>query len=48
MTNWKQQLFDLGDKDYKRFQCKLIPDIDPDTVIGIRMPVLRKFAADFA
>ena len=48
MTDWKQQLFDLGDKDYKRFQCKLIPDIDPDTVIGIRMPVLRKFAADFA
>ena len=48
MTDLKQQLFELRDENYKQFQCKLIPDIDPDTVIGIRIPVLRKFAADFA
>lgn len=48
MTDLKQQLFGLRDENYKQFQCKLIPDIDPDTVIGIRIPVLRKFAADFA
>lgn len=48
MTDWKQQLFDLGDESYKQFQCKLIPGIDPNTVIGIRIPVLRKFSVGFS
>ena len=51
MTEWKQQLqsalFELRDEEYKQFQSRLIPGIDPDSVLGIRMPVLRKFAAGF-
>ena len=43
-----QQLFSLADADYREFHCKLIPDYDPSRVIGIRTPVLRKFAASFA
>lgn len=36
-------LFDLQDPQYKAFHCRLIPNISPDTVLGIRMPELRKF-----
>ncbi|HIR40277.1 MAG TPA: DNA alkylation repair protein [Candidatus Egerieicola pullicola] len=43
-----QQLFALADAGYREFHCKLIPDYDPNRVIGIRTPVLRKFAASFA
>ena len=46
--NLRQQLFTMADPSYKSFHCALIPTVDPDTVIGIRTPVLRKFAADFA
>lgn len=39
-------LLSLADKDYKNFHTKLIPTVNPDTVIGIRTPVLRKTAKD--
>lgn len=42
------QLFSFKDEKYKEFISKLIPTINPDCVIGIRTPVLRKFAAEFA
>ena len=35
-----------SDKDYRDFQLKLVPTVDPDTVIGVRVPVLRKIAAE--
>lgn len=41
-------LFTLQDLSYKEFQCGLMPTVDPDTVIGVRMPALRKLAKDFA
>ena len=46
--NLQRQLFAMADLSYKAFHCSLIPTVDEDTVIGIRTPVLRKFAADFA
>ena len=46
--NLRQQLFALADPEYKNIHCSLIPTVDRDTVIGIRTPVLRKFAGDFA
>ena len=46
--NLRQQLFTMADPSYKSFHCALIPTVDPDTVIGIRTPVLRKIAAEFA
>lgn len=45
--NLQKQLFSLADGDYKNFHAKLIPSVTPDTIIGIRTPVLRKFANEF-
>ena len=44
----QKQLFSLQDKKYKEFQVKLIPGVDPDTVIGVRTPELRKLAKELA
>ena len=44
----QKRLLALQDSEYRTFQCKLIPTIDPKTVIGIRTPILRKFAKEFA
>lgn len=41
-------LFEMQDLSYKEFHIKLIPTVDPDTVIGVRTPELRKFAKEFA
>lgn len=41
-------LFKERDEKYKAFQCKLMPTVDPDTVIGVRIPVLRKFAKEIS
>lgn len=38
------ELFRLQDKEYRDFQSKLIPTIDPKSVIGVRTPALRKLA----
>ena len=38
------QLFELQDLKYKDFHCKLMPTINPDKVIGVRIPELRKLA----
>lgn len=34
----------LADGTYRGFSAKLIPNIDPDTIIGIRVPRLRMYA----
>lgn len=39
-------LFDYQDIDYREFTAKLIPNIDKEKIIGIRMPVLRKLAKE--
>ena len=44
----QKQLFALQDTGYREFHSRLIPNIDKAKIIGIRMPVLRKFARDFA
>ena len=48
MTALQQQLFNLQDLKYRDFHAKLLPGIDKGTIIGIRTPILRKFAKDFA
>jgi Predicted DNA alkylation repair enzyme len=40
------KLFALQDPAYKGFQAKLIPTVDPDTVIGVRTPALRMLAKE--
>ena len=44
----QKRLFELQDETYRTFQAKLMPTVNPETVIGIRTPALRKFALDFA
>ena len=48
MTKLQKQLFELQDLKYRDFHSKLMPETDKETVIGIRTPVLRKFAKEFA
>jgi len=46
-TRLQIELFSLQDIKYKKFHQKLMPTVNPDKVIGIRTPVLRKFAKEF-
>ncbi len=46
-TDLQKELLDLQDIKYKEFHQKLMPTVNPDKVIGIRTPVLRKFAKEF-
>ena len=34
----KKKLHELQDKQYRDFQAKLIPTVDPGRVIGVRIP----------
>lgn len=40
----REELFRMQDKDYRDFQVKLIPGKGPEKMIGIRTPDLRKYA----
>lgn len=42
----RERLSELADIEYKEFHQKLIPDVNPDMVIGVRTPVLRKTAKE--
>lgn len=44
----KSILFENQDLGYKEFHQKLVPNLDPDTIIGVRVPALRKLAKDFS
>ncbi len=39
-----KDLFEMQDRKYRDFQCKLIPTADKETFIGIRTPALRDYA----
>ena len=43
-----EQLLQLADAEYKAFHSKLIPNVPPERIIGVRTPQLRKFAREFA
>ena len=40
----RNELFDMQDEKYRDFQAKLIPTVESETVIGVRTPLLRKYA----
>lgn len=42
----KQRLFELQDVKFREFHSRLIPNIDPATVIGVRTPELRRLAKE--
>lgn len=47
ITPIQERLFTFQDTDYKAFNKTLLPTVDEHTMIGIRMPVLKKFAKEF-
>lgn len=47
MTPLQERLFAMQDKQYAAFQAKLTPGVPVESFIGIRVPVLRKFAKVF-
>ena len=44
----RQRLRAMRDPAYREFHAKLIPNIDPDTILGVRTPDVRKFAKELA
>nr|WP_330367501.1 DNA alkylation repair protein [Butyrivibrio sp. AE3006] len=44
----REELFKHQDIKYRDFQVKLIPGTDPDDMIGVRTPELRKLAKQYA
>ncbi len=44
--NIVKQLFELQDEKFRDFNAKLIPNIDKETVIGVRTPQLKKYAKE--
>ncbi len=40
----RKDLNGLKDEKYRQMQCKIIPNIEPDSIIGVRTPELRKMA----
>lgn len=44
----REELNSLSDSKYREFQAKLIPTVEPDAVIGVRTPALRKLAKTYA
>ena len=45
-TEIQREIFLLQDKKYRDFQAKLIPTVDPETIIGTRTPALRSYAKE--
>lgn len=44
----RKTLCELQDIPYRDFQKKLIPSVDPEKIIGVRTPALRKLAGELA
>lgn len=42
----RRQLFALQDLEYKAFHSRLMPTVDPDLIIGVRTPALRKLSRE--
>lgn len=42
----RKELFEFRDEEYAKFSAGLAPGIEPDTFIGVRVPLLRKYAKD--
>ncbi len=48
MQDLKSVLFSMADEKYREFQSKLMPTVPKEKIIGIRTPLLRKFAKEFS
>lgn len=48
MESLKEKLLSLEDIPYREFHSKLMPEIEKERIIGIRVPVLRSLAKEIA
>lgn len=46
MKSLYESLIKVRDEEYRAFQTKLVPNIDPETVLGVRTPDLRQIAKE--
>lgn len=46
IRNVRARLFSLQDLEYKEFHRKLLPTVDPDRIIGVRVPKVRALAKE--
>ena len=47
LTKIQKHLFDIrSDPDYRALQQKIITTVDPETIIGIRTPDVKKYAKE--
>lgn len=44
----RRELFALRDEKYRDFHKKLVPTVDDERIIGVRIPVLRKYAKNLS
>lgn len=42
------RLFELADPGYREFHGRLVPGIDRDNIIGVRVPHIRRLAAEYS
>lgn len=47
ISSLHEKLFELQDTEYRDFHAKLIPGVPKEKIIGIRIPILRKFAKEY-
>lgn len=40
----RQSLLEMQDAEYKAFSARLIPNVDSERIIGVRIPLIRAFA----
>ena len=48
MSAITERLLSFADEGYRQFQIPLMPTVDPERVIGVRTPILRKMAKELA
>lgn len=48
VTEVTEKLLALADPSYRDFSAALTPTVDPSAIIGVRMPALRRLAAELA
>lgn len=46
ITDLRKKLYELQDLKYRDMQIKIIPNIDPESVIGVRTPELKAMAKE--
>mgnify|MGYP004654169377 CR=1 FL=1 len=44
----RARLFALQDPDYRVFHSRLIPNVPPENIIGVRIPLVRRLAAEIS